>query len=80
MQPHPGKYIGDLDVGKDHAGDQNGHHNDHKEEAGAAAGVVPGLEADIVHRQLQPLLVAEDGLVLRPVVGKDPPYILHAGA
>ena len=41
--------------------------------------MVFGLDADVVHRQLQSLLVAEDGLVLRAMIGEGPPDILHPG-
>ena len=76
--PQPG--VGKLPEGKDHTGEEDGHHNDHKEEAGAAAGVVLGLGADVLHGQLQALFVAENGLVLRPMVGKDPVDALGLGA
>ena len=39
----------------------------------------PLLPADVFHRQLVSGLVAENGLVLRAVVHKDPSNILHEG-
>ena len=65
-----------LDDGEE----QDGQHQHHKEEAGTTPGVVPGHVPDVLHRQLQPLLVAEDGLMLRPVVGEHPPDVLLLGA
>ena len=42
--------------------------------------MVPGLLADVFHRQGQALFIAEDGLVLRPVVLKHPLDVLLPGA
>ena len=42
--------------------------------------MVPGLDADILHRQGEARLIAEDGLVLRPVVLEDPVDVLQPGA
>ena len=80
VHQHTDKGIGTVHKGEDHAAEEDGHHDDHKEEAGAAAGMVLGLGADIVHRQRQARLVAEDGLMLGAVVGKDPLDVLLPGA
>ena len=80
MQAHAGKGVGHLDEAEQQAGQQDAHHNDHKQEAGAAAGVVPGLDAHVLHRQGQAVLIAEDGLVLGAVVLEHPVYVLHPGA
>ena len=71
--PHPRQ-------GKDHAGGQHGNDDDHKQEAGAAPGVMPGHGPGVFHGQGQAPLVAEDGLVLRPVVLEGPVDILQPGA
>ena len=80
MQPHAGEGIGHVDKGEQNAGEENAHHDDHKQEAGAAAGVVPGLLADVLHRQRLAPLITEDGLVLGAVVLEHPVDILHTGA
>ena len=72
--------VADGPDGKDDGGDEDGDGDDHEQKAGAAPGVVPGLSAHVLHRQGQTGLVAEDGLVLRPVVGKDPLHLPHPGA
>ena len=41
--------------------------------------MVLGLGPDVVHRQLQTLLIAEDGLMLRAVIGEGPADVLHSG-
>ena len=66
--------------GKDDTGQQDGHHDDHQQKAGAAARVVLGLGPDVLHGELQPFLIAKDALVLRPVVREHPPDVLHSGA
>ena len=42
--------------------------------------MVPGLDPDVFHRQRQARLIAENGLVLRAVVLKDPVDVLLPGA
>ena len=42
--------------------------------------MVLGLGTDILHRQGQARLVAEDGLMLRAVVAEHPAHILLLGA
>ena len=69
-----------VDVGKHDAGHQDRHDDDHEQKAGAAAGMMLGLGTDILHRQGQPRLVAEDGLMLRAVVAEHPVDILLLGA
>ena len=69
-----------LHIGEGHGGKQDGHHDHHEQKAGAAAGMVPGHIPHVLHRQRQAPLVAEDGLVLRPVVLEDPVDILQPGA
>ena len=76
MSPHAGKAVIQADNGVD----QNAHHNDHQQEAGAAAGVEAALGPDVFHRQLLAMLIAEDGLMLRPVIGEETLDIAHAGA
>ena len=72
--------IGDGPDAEHHTGHQDGHKDHHEQKAGAAPGMVPGLNADVLHRQGQPRLVAEDGLVLRPVVLEHPVDVLLLGA
>ena len=72
--------IGDGPDAEHHAGHQDGHEDHHKQKAGAAPGMVPGLDADVLHRQRQPRLIAENRLVLRPVVLKHPVDVLLLGA
>ena len=62
-----------------HREHQNRHDDDHKQEAGAAAGMEPGLLADVFHRQGQLSLIAANGLMLSPMVGEYSFHILHAG-
>ena len=69
-----------VDVGKHDAGHQDRHDDDHEQKAGAAAGMVLGLGADVLHRQGQPRLIAEDGLMLRAVVAEHPVHVLLLGA
>ena len=64
----------------DQGADQDADDDDHKHETGAAAGMEPGLDPDILHRQGQLPLIAEDGFVLRSVVGKHPGDLRHPGA
>ena len=77
-RPQPG--VGDGPDAEEDAGENDGHADDHKQEAGAAPGMVPGLDPDVFHRQGQARLIAEDGLVLRPVVLEDPVDVLLPGA
>ena len=74
-----GKHIGHGPDGKQHAVHQNRHNNHHKQEAGAAAGVMLGLDAGVFHGQRKPRLIAENGFVLRAVVGEQAADILHPG-
>ena len=80
MGQKPQQRVVDRPDGKDNGGHDDGDGDDHKEEAGPAPGVVPGLLAHVLHREGQAGLIAEDGLVLRPVVLKDPVDVLHPGA
>ena len=80
MGQKPQQRVVDRPDGKDNGGHDDGDGDDHKEEAGPAPGVVPGLLAHVLHREGQAGLIAEDGLMLRPVVLKDPVDILHPGA
>ncbi len=43
-------------------------------------GMVPGLDTNVLHRQRQSRLIAENGLVLRTVVAEHPVYVLLSGA
>ena len=72
-----GGHLPDAGQLKDHAGGQNGDGNDHEEETGAAAGMVPGHFPGVLHGELQTPLVAEDGLMLGPVVLEGPVDVLH---
>ena len=69
-----------VDVGEHQAGHQNGHHDHHKQKAGAAAGMVLGLGTDVLHRQGQARLIAENGLMLRAVVAEHAVNVLLLGA
>ena len=80
MGQGPQPDVGDGPDAEHHAGHQDGHKDHHKQKAGAAPGMVPGLDADVLHRQGQPRLIAEDGLVLRPVVLEHPVDVLLPGA
>ena len=42
--------------------------------------MVLGLDAGVFHRQRQPRLIAEDGLMLRPVIAEHPAHVLLPGA
>lgn len=72
MDQRPQPRVGELPKGKNDAGEEDGYHDDDKEETGAAPRVVFGLDAHVLHRQLQPLFITEDRLVLRTMVRKDP--------
>lgn len=61
------------------AGQDDGHENDDKQKTCAAAGVVLGLGPHVLHRQGEARLIAEDGLVLRPMVLEGAADILHVG-
>ena len=80
MHQRPQTGIGNGPDTEHHAGHQNGHENHHKQEARPAPGMVPGLDADIFHRQRQSRLVAEDGFMLRAMVLEYPVDILLFGA
>ena len=58
---------------------EDAQHDDHEQEARAAPGMEAALGPDVLHRQGQALLVAEDGLVLRAVVGEETLHVLHPG-
>ena len=60
--------------------DKNAEYYYDQQEAGAAPGVEAALRPHVLHRQRQALLVAEDGLVLGPVVGEEPLHVLHPRA
>ena len=76
MGPHAGEAV----VQPHNRVDQNAHHNDHQQEAGAAAGMETAFGPDVFHRQGLAVLITEDGLVLGPVVGEETLDIAHAGA
>ena len=80
MHGHPDPQVLPVHIGEDDAAAQNGHHDDHEQKAGAAAGVVPGLDAGVFHRQRQARLIAEDGLMLRPVIAEHLAHVLLPGA
>ena len=79
LNQHPQKHIPHREQGKHHGIDQNSHNDHHQQEAGAAAGMVLGLGPYVFHCQLQALLIAKNRLMLRAMVGKYPPDILHPG-
>ena len=80
MHGHPDPQILPVHIAEHDAAAQDGHHDHHKQEAGAAAGVVLGLDAGVFHRQRQARLIAEDGLMLRPVIAEHPAHVLLPGA
>ena len=73
MHTHPGKRIGDANRGVD----QNAHQHHHQQKACAAARVETALRTDILHRQGLAVFIAEDGLVLCPVIGEKTLNVLH---
>lgn len=79
LDQHPQENIVHGEQGKDHRIDENCRNDNDQQEAGAAPGMVLGLGPDVVHRQLQTLLIAEDGLMLRAVIGEGPADVLHPG-
>ena len=80
MHPDTDPDVLPVDVAENDAAAQDGHDDDHKEEAGAAAGMMLGLDAGVFHRQGQARLIAENGLVFGTVVAEHPAHILLLGA
>ncbi len=54
---------------------EDGQHEHEEHEAGAAARMKGGARARVIERQVQPVLVRVDDLVLSPVVLKYPPNL-----
>ena len=65
-------------VGQAHDGvDQDAHHDHDQQEAGAAAGMEAALRPDVFNREGLAVLIAEDRLVLGPVIGEEALDVAH---
>ena len=72
---HAGKAVVEPDDGVYKDAD----HDHDEQKARPAAGMEAGLLTDVLDRELLSVLVAEDGLMLRAVVGEQTLHVAHAG-
>ena len=77
MREHAQERIGDVDDRKDDGRNDRRDDDEYEHEARTAARMEPALLPDVLHGQILPCLIAEDGLVLRAVVFERAADVLH---